>query len=243
MSVDPFKQLFEQADPTRGLSAHDIDALVEDGELFQRVLDRTKDVPHRRASRRPWRRVTLITVATVLVLGGAAAAITFLRSPVTNTTQMSCYSQDTLHSKVISEMPYGTHPLETCKAQLHWKSAPSSRTPAGLLCVLPNGTLGGFPPSKRYQSCSSIGLGTFNGKLAHPHVLTFERAAHSYFESHACPTVGSARHELLELIGKYGLRGWRVDVDGSISPSACATLAILPTTRSIDVIGVVEKSD
>ena len=49
MSVDPFKQLFEQADPTRGLSAHDIDALVEDGELFQRVLDRTKDVPHRRA--------------------------------------------------------------------------------------------------------------------------------------------------------------------------------------------------
>jgi len=243
VSADPFKKLFESADPTRGVSSREIDKLIDEAQIFQRLHDRVKDISRKPQPHGPWRRVALISTVAVLVLGGAAAAITLLRSPVTNTSQVSCYSQDSVHSKIISEVPYGPHPLASCQAQLRWKSVPSSPTPAGLLCVLPNGTLGGFPPSKKFQNCSLIGLATFNGKLAYPHVLAFEIAAHTYFEEHACSKVPSAKHEMLALIGKYGLRGWTIHVDGLRAPSACATLAVQPDRHSVDVVGVVEKSN
>jgi hypothetical protein len=239
VSVDPFKSLFERVDPTRGLSDGDVGELLEDAQLLQRIQDQTRDALGRPPRQR---RLALISAAAVLVLAGTAAAITLLRSPATNTSQMSCFSQDSLHSKIIVESPYGAHPLETCNAQLHWISVPSSKTPTGLLCVLPNGTVGGFPPSRRFQSCSSIGLFAFNGRVAHPHVLAFERAAQRYFESRACPNVLAARHKILELIGEYGLTGWSVDLVGSRSPSACATFALLTTRHSVHIVGVVEPS-
>lgn len=250
MIKDPFKELFESADPTRGLSNGEIDKIIGDAQIFQRLHDRAKDIsrepqphgPWRPQPHGPWRRVALISTAAVLVLGGAAAAVTLLRSPATNTSHMVCYSQDSVHSQIISEIPLGPHPLALCQAQLHWKSVPSSPTPAGLLCVLPNGTLGGFPPSKKHHSCSSIGLVAFNHKFAHPYVRAFEKAAHSYFADHACPKVVEAKNEMLKLIRQNGLRGWRVRVYGSTNSGACATFAIEPTRHLIDIVAVDEKS-
>jgi hypothetical protein len=241
VSPDPFKKLFESADSTREVSTDQIDKLVENSQIVQRVHDRVNGAPHRRKFHGAWGRVALASTAVVLVLGGAAAAITFLRSPVTNTSQMSCYSQDSLHSKVIAEMPYDSTPLASCKSELHWTSVPLSRTPAGLLCVLPNGTVAGFPPSKKYQSCSTIGLAIFNGKLKYPHVLDFQNAAHRYFEGNACPNVQSAKSRILYFIGKYGLRGWTVRTYGSSSPRSCATFGIQSAKRLIDVVGVDES--
>jgi hypothetical protein len=242
VSTDPLKRLFESADTTRGMSERAIDQLVEHTQLLQRAQDGARDVPFWREHQRLWRRAALISSAAVLAVGGAATAITLLRSPVTNTSQMSCYSQDSVHSRVISEMPYSVHPLGACKAQLHWRSVPSSKTSAGLLCVLPDGSLGGFPPSKKYETCTSIGLTAFNGKLKYPHVFAFEKAAHSFFEIHACSNVALARRRMLELIGKYALRGWTVQVSGSKVPTACATFDTQSARRIIDVVAVIEKS-
>lgn len=242
MNTDPFKSFFKSVDPTRGLRESEIDELVERAQLFQRVLGRVNDDPARRQRQRTWRRAAVISTVAIFLVGGAAAAITLLRSPVTNASQMSCYSQDSVHSKTTLEIPYSAHPLASCKAELHWKLVLSSRTPAGLLCVLPDGTLGGFPPSKKIKNCSSIGLPAFNGKLRFANVLAFENAAHGYFEEHVCPTPTSAKNEMLALIGKYGLRDWVVRVYGSDAPTACATFAVQPTNHIINIVAVREKT-
>lgn len=240
MSADPFKKIFESVDPTRGVSAGEIDKIIDESQIIQRLHERTWVIPRGRSAR-PWRRAAIISSVMLLVITSAAAAITFLRSPITNTSQMSCYSQDSVHSKVISELPYGPHPLSSCKSEMHWRPVPSSPTPAGLLCVLPNGTLGGFPPSKELRNCSMIGLATFNGKLKYPHVFAFERAVHAYFEDHACPAGAAAEQRMRALIGKFGLAGWVIQVTGSKVPGACATFAIQPSRRRVDLVEIDER--
>jgi hypothetical protein len=151
---------------------------------------------------------------------------------------MSCYSQDSVRSKVIVETPFGPHPLASCNAQLHWNSVPSSPKPTGLLCILPNGSLGGFPPSTKFKSCSSMGLVAFSRKISHPDVLAFEEAAHNYFADHVCPDDRTARRAMQDLIRKVGLQDWKVRIHGSTNTIDCATLAIEPSRRRVDIIPV-----
>jgi hypothetical protein len=180
----------------------------------------------------------MCSAIAVLVAAGSAAAVTLLRSPVTNSSLVSCYSGDSLHSKTIVVEAYAKNPLSSCGSILNWTRGKSGGGAKGFLCVLPNGSLGGFPVTKTAHDCSDLGLSSFDGKLKFPEVLRFEDSAHRYFESNSCPTPKDAKKKMLELIGEYGLKGWRVVSYGARSRGTCATLAVQPKARIVDVVGI-----
>jgi len=235
---DPFQRLFDAVDPVKVLSDADIDALVPTEDLVQRILRQEENKPRVQFYRRISRRTAIISTVAVLVVAGAATAVTFLRSPVSNTSLVSCYSHDSLHSKVIAVPTYAAHPLASCQTQLHWKPTPKGATPSGFLCVLSNGTLGGFPPSNEIENCAKLGLVTFNGKLKYPGVLKFEGSAHRYFSVNSCASVTDARKQMLRLIRRFKLSGWQVQIGGSRSAGSCATFGMQSQREIVNIVGL-----
>ncbi len=234
-----FQEVFDAVDPAKGLDDAQLDAKLPAERMFQRIQDQLSSKPVPWFRRRPWRRAAIISTTAILVIAGSAAAITFLRSPVTNSSGLSCYSQDSLHSKVIAEFSYRSHPLALCQSELKWKPEKKGATPSGFLCVLSNGTLAGFPPSKEAESCAKLGLAVFNGKLKYPRVLAFENSADQYFSKNQCVSISAARAHVLLLLGRFGLVGWRIHTGGSSAPRACATFGIQVDFRIVDVVGIV----
>jgi hypothetical protein len=104
--------------------------------------------------------------------------------------------------------------------------------------LLTDGSLAAFPPARKFRGCESLGLESFNGKVANPDAAKFEIAAESYFSHHQCEARAPAREAMVKLLGADGLAGWRVRVTGSASPKACATLAILTTSHEVNIVGI-----
>ena len=191
-----------------------------------------------RSPRTMRRRVTLISLAGVLVVAGTAAAITFLRSPVRNVTTLSCYEKVSLHTN-IDVIAYSSDPLAACGALMHWRSVPASSDPHGTLCLLSNGSLAGFPPSRNADVCGELGLATFNGRVQNSRSAQFQRAALAAFTAHPCMTPETAHRKILQLLKHFGLVGWKVREYGTTSPAACATLGLQPEARIVDIVRVV----
>jgi len=102
MTTDPFKELFQSIDPTRGLSDADIDKMVAEAKIVERAEQRAT-TPYRRWYQRRWRRTAVISIVAIVGFSGVATSVTLFRSGVSDPTQMECYSQDAIHSKVIVE--------------------------------------------------------------------------------------------------------------------------------------------
>lgn len=143
MTHDPLQELFDSIDSVKYLSDTQLDAQHPTTDLLDRLHHdiATESVSWFR--RKVWRRTAIVTVSSVLVLAGTAAAITILRSPVQVTTSMSCFRADSLHSGA-DVIAYSDHPLAACQSVMHWSSGLSTKS-KGLLCVLSNGSLAGFP--------------------------------------------------------------------------------------------------
>lgn len=208
-----------------------------DSEFAQLLLREILTRPIRRVSR-PRLRVAAISATVVFALGGTAAAITFWRAPVQDITHVSCFEKVSLHTNV-DVLAYTDNLLATCGATMHWSSVPGSSNPHGSLCVLSDGSLAGFPPSRKPDVCATLGLATFDGSLKSLPVAHFELAALHYFTTHPCAALGTARQQMLDLLKKFEILGWRVQVYGSTSTSACATLGLQVKSRTVDLVGIV----
>jgi hypothetical protein len=237
MNRDPLQGLFDAVDPTKDMTDAQLDARLSPDALFLRIEKQSDVSPVKWLRRRTWRRAAIISTSAVLVLAGSAAAISILRAPVSNTSQFSCYSQDTTHSKVIAVLAYTPKALSSCQSALHWKPDPKGATPKGFLCVLSDGTLGGFPPSRGVEDCAKLGLAVFNGTLKYPEVLRFENSATKYFSSHLCVTPSVGRTRMRVLFREFDMTHWRVQLTRVTTPSACETFGIEPGHRLVDLVG------
>ena len=235
---DPLKKFFTDADPTRELSDAEFDTMFPAGPLFERIKGARDVTLSARTTKRLSRRIASITLSSVLVLAGTAAAITFLRAPVRDTSRLSCYEKASLASAA-AVTPYSSDPLAACGSLLHWPALLGSPSPHGSLCVLADGSLAGFPPSRKAHECEVLGLEMFNGRLKSPDVADFESSVQAIFNQHKCMTLPTARREVLRLIAKHGLTGWRVSTSGSDSLRACATLALEIQARTVGIVGIV----
>ncbi len=237
MTYDPLKEIFDSLDPLKDLSDAQLGALHPTTSLLERIHDDIAEVSVSWFRKKMWRRTAIASVATVFVLAGTAAAITLLRSPVQVTTSLSCFKADSLNSGA-DVVAYSEHPLSACQTFLHWPSALSSHSPDGSLCVLSNGSLAGFPPSRESPVCAKLGLPVFNGRIRNPETALFQQAARRYFSEHLCVSRSVAQKDVQRLIGMYGITNWRVRVSGSRDQSACATLAIEVTSRIVGIVGI-----
>lgn len=241
MKRDPLKRYLADADPTKDLSDAELDAMFPHDRLFGRIQSVLESEPVAKNPQRLWRRTATMSITAILVLTGTAAALSFLRSPVRDTTKLSCFERVSITSKA-AVVPYALDPLFSCRSVMHWPEVPRSPSPAGSLCVLGDGSLAGFPPSRKEHVCEVLGLATFNGHVKNPEVAAFERSAQTIFNQRPCMTLPTARREIIRLIGRFGLTRWRVRTSGSDSLIACATLALEVQSRTVGIIGVKRKS-
>ena len=238
MKNDPLQKIFESIDFTNDLSDVDLEVMLPTERLLDRLDNAIDNQPVGLFRRRIWRRTVVITTTTVLVLAGTAAAISLHRGPVHDVTRLSCFAKASLASSA-DVIAYTNHPLSACQSLMRWPSIPASPSPSGSLCVLSNGSLAGFPPSRKGQVCAELGLAVFDGHLANLRVAAFEQSTQNYFTHHPCMTPAVARQDVQGQLKKYGISGWRVQVSGSKSKSACATLSIQVPSRLVDIVGFV----
>lgn len=237
MIHDPLKKFFTNADPTREWSDADIDVMFPPDRLLDRIEHAREVSAITQTPRKLWRRTTIIASASILVLAGTAAAISFLRAPVRDVSRVSCFERDSLTSTV-AVVPYSTDPLAVCGSLLHWPAVPGSSSAGGSLCVLQNGSIAGFPSSRKAKVCETLGLETFSHHLKSPGVARFEHSVQAVFIEHTCITLPTAKREVLRLIDKYGLTTWTVKTIGSPSQDTCATLAIEIPSMTVRLIGI-----
>jgi hypothetical protein len=237
LKYDPLQEIFDSIDPVKDLSDAQLEALHPTASLLERLHDEITEDSVSWIRRSIWRRTVIISATTVLVLAGTAAAITILRSSVQATTSLSCFRADSLSSGA-DVVAYSEHPLSVCQSFLHWSPMPSSPSPEGSLCVLSNGSLAGFPPSRESQVCAKLDLPIFNGRVKNPEIAAFQRAAQRYFSQNSCMLPAVAQAGVQRLIGKYGISNWYVRVSGSREQSACAILAIEVKSRTVDIVGI-----
>jgi hypothetical protein len=240
MKHDPLQKYFDAADAAKNVSDANLDQRFPTEDLLARLRNAAVTEPARGFRLRFWHRTTVLSIVAVLAVAGTAAAITFLRSPVADTSMLSCYSQVSLSSHVIDEVPLGGHPLSTCGAALHWKRVPESPSPSGSLCILANGSLAGFPPSRRADLCAYLKLPAYDGRLASSHVAEFEQSAINYFGEKSCVAPEIARAEVHRLLVRFNLTNWRVRFTRTSSSKACATLAIEVKSRVVDLVGLLK---
>lgn len=238
MKRDPLKDYFEAVDPTKNVTDASLHDRFPTEDMLARVHHAVEGRPARKVRHIGWHRTTVISIAAVLAATGTAAAISFLRSPVTDTSRFACYSQVSLTPKVIEELPMSAHPLGTCEIALHWKQIPDSPAPKGSLCVLLNGTLAGFPPSRRVDVCSSLKLATFSGHSENMRFAEFQKSALNYFGERTCVPPEAARKEIVHLFVKFHLTRWHVRFTRTNSVGACSTLAIQVKDRVVDLVGI-----
>lgn len=238
MKDDPLQKVFDAIDVTRDLSNAELEAMFPTDHLINRLDHAVKVEPVGWFRRRIWRRTIVISTTTTLVLAGTAAAISLIRDPVRDVTRLSCFSKVSLTSNA-DVIAYTSHPLSACQSLMHWPSVPASPAPSGSLCVLSNGSLAGFPPSRKGQMCSALGLATFDGHIANLKIAAFQQSTQNYFTEHSCMVPTVARQEVQQLLKKYGISGWRTEVIGSMSTAACATLSIQVPSRLVEIVGFV----
>ena len=182
-------------------------------------------------------RVAAISATVVLTLAGTAAAITIWRAPVQDVTHLGCFETVSLATNV-DVIGYTSNPLAACGAIMHWPSVPGSSNPHGSLCILSDGSLGGFPPSRISEVCATLGLATFNGHLKSLPVAHFEQAAQNYFTANQCVSLETARQQILGLLEKFKISGWHIHIYGAKSTSACATLGLQIKSQIVDIVGM-----
>ena len=238
MKNDPLQKIFDGIDSTKDLTDADLETMLPTERLLERLNNAVDNEPVGWLRRRIWRRTIVISTTTVLVLAGTAAAISLLRGPVHDTTRLSCFAKVSLTSSA-DVIAYTSQPLSACQSLMHWPSVPGSPSPSGSLCVLSNGSLAGFPPSRKGQACAELGLAVFDGHVANLKVAAFEQSTQNYFTKHPCMATAVARQEVRRLLRKYDISDWRVQVSGSKAKAACATLSIQVPARMVDIVGFV----
>jgi hypothetical protein len=228
--------MFDESDPAHGVTDDDLDELLSTKQLIEGVHARTRK---RRARHFPhgWRRAGIIAASAVIVLSGTAAAISLTSAPVTNTTELACFSAATLHSRG-SIVSLSARPLRTCGALMHWPTSAAKGVPSGVLCVLSNGSLGGFPTTRKSGECRALGLEPYDGQVLDVPAAAFQEAAENYFAAHHCDTLAKARAEVSRLLARHKVDGWHVLISGSSAMGACATLAVEAEKKTVDIVGV-----
>jgi hypothetical protein len=241
MKRDPIKRFFDVADSSKNVTDASLDDRFPTEDLLTRLRNAVEPEPARKFRCRLLHRTTVISIVAVLAVAGTAAAVAFLSSPVADTSTLSCYNQVSLTSHVIEVVPFSSHPLSACDTALHWKQVPESPSPTGSLCILSNGTLAGFPPSKRADVCAYLKLPTYDGRATNPHVDEFEKAAVHYFGERPCIPPETARSEVLRLLAMFELKHWHVRFNRTRSAKACETLAIQVKSHVVELVGLFEK--
>lgn len=236
MSDDDLRKRFESADPARHATDELLDRSLSTAKVIEFAL---VDSRHRRRWRfhRKWKRAGIFTASLVLVAGGSVAAMTLLREPVQNTTQLTCFATIAQGSNA-TVVSLTTHPLRTCQNIMHWAKLPQEPKSHGALCILSNGSIAGYPPSPDRNECKALGLATYNGHSQNSRAEAFQMSAQNYFVTHRCQSLIVARHAMERLLNRFDVAGWSVRVSGSRSPKACATLAVLPKDKTIDIVGI-----
>jgi hypothetical protein len=235
MSNDDLRKRFESADPARRATDEWLDRSLSTAKIVEFAL---VDSGRRRRWRfhRKWKRAGIFTASLVLVAGGSVAALTLLREPAQNTTQLTCFAT-TAQGSNATVVSLTTHPLRTCQSIMHWARLPQPNS-RGALCVLSNGSIGGYPPSLDRNECGALGLATYNGHLQNSRAEAFQMSAQNYFAAHHCQSLIVARHAMVQLLNRFDVAGWSVRVSGSRSPKACATLAVLAKDKAVDIVGI-----
>jgi hypothetical protein len=235
VSDDYLRSLFESADPARHLSNDTLDNLLSTDELVERSL--VESARYKWRSSRKWRRAGIFTLSLALVAGGSAAAVAFLREPVQNTTELTCFASTSQGSNA-TVVSLTAHPLRTCRVIMHWDAQSKGSHFHGALCVLSNGSIGGYPPDSNPNECEDLGLATYNGRAKDSRAAAFQVAAQNYFAAHQCQSLLVAQEVTFRLLKHYGVTDWNVHVSGSRAPGSCATLAVQARNRKIDIVGI-----
>ncbi len=238
MKDNSFQKIFDAIDVTRDLSDADLESMSPTENLLKRLDHPARPQPVSWYRRRLWRRTIVISTTTALVLAGTAAAISLSRGPVRDVTRLSCFAKVSLTSRA-DVIAYTSQPLSVCRTLMGWPSVPMSPSPDGSLCVLSDGSLAAFPPSRKHQVCEQIGLAKFDGHIANMKVAAFQQSTQNLFTEHPCMVPFVASQQVQHLLKNYGISGWKVQISGSKSTKACATLSIQVTSRLVDIVGFV----
>jgi hypothetical protein len=240
MSRESFEVVFRSLDPTKQLTNEQLDSMFSVERLLGQLSESKRRSRFESMRKRLWRRSVVVSTISVLVVAGVATAITLAQAPVRKVAHMTCYQSVSLKSTA-DVTPYGSNPLALCAQVMHWQAPNGGAHGDGLLCILSDGSLAAFPPSSGSERCAKLGLVAFNGRLASPRVAAFQRAAEDYFSNLQCDKSQTAKVSMLHLLGKFGVVGWRVEVTGSKSPAACATLAFEVDSKLVDIVGIVRQ--
>ena len=95
-----------------------------------------------------------------------------------------------------------------------------------------------MPTAGKPGECQTLGLEPYNGHVLDVPAAAFQEAAANYFAAHHCDTLAKARTEVSRLLALHKVSGWRIRLSGSRAAGACATLAVKPAEKTIDIVGV-----
>src|SRR5665213_2594095 len=202
MSDDRLSEEFAASDPTRHLMDHDLDRLLPADKLIEGVYARARGNGGWHFLRR-WRRAGVITTSVVLVLSGSAAALALLHSPAKDSTLLTCVTSRSLHS-CASVVSLDAHPLRTCQTLMHCSRISAAGAPAGALCVLSDGSIGGFPPSRKGNECEALATARVEVTrlLARYGVSTWRIRISGSSVPGSCATFAvQARHKIVDIVG------------------------------------------
>jgi hypothetical protein len=207
----------QQARAAQALEEEQIDEILSESALLEHIAANTDF----RASRtpRPQRHLTLaIAVAAAVALLVPALKYGFSHQSGETSPMLSirCFSLTSLQSGSTLETLQRSNHLG-CK----WdRLKDAAGQPRWFACVLPTGEIGGIPTYKRRFDCTDLDLPRFHFS-SHP-VNTSVLADRLLTRSQGTMCVTSHRQVRLvaEILGKYGVADWRIQVVGQADCTA-----------------------
>lgn len=232
---DPFDRL-GQADPAR--TRDPAQPTSDRAEATYRGIVTSEPQPRR--SPRRWARVPVL-VGVALLLAAAAYVLT---RPITEPLTVGCYRSASLDADRIVLPANADIPAdELCRAE--WETggefATDSDEPPPLTeCVLETGTIAVFPSVDDGDVCQALGLAppdqpSDNGNQS---IIELQDALVSRFLDE-CLDLPTATATVEEELARYGFTEWHVISNQPFTADRpCASLAIDPTTRSIELVPI-----
>lgn len=238
---DPFEVLrrINPVDPrTLPDPAHSREALEAMENILREDVDSDagRRLPRLQRLRRttPRRRVYLIPLVAVVVLGAATLAWALTRGP-TQHLSVGCYASLDLEARTVVVPATEGSAVETCEKV--WLDGTFGRPPPPLeACVLPSGAVGVFP-DPRGDGCARLNLVPAPGDEGSAVVELQKALVDTFLER--CIAEPEARQIVQAELTRLRLEDWRVATSGRFeSARPCASLAFDEEGREVLLVPI-----
>jgi hypothetical protein len=215
--MDKLDFIQQQARAAQALEDEQIDEILSESALLEHIAANTDF----RAMRTPraQRHLTwaiAVAAAVALLVPTLNYGLSHQRGETSPMLSIRCFSLTSLQSRST---------LETLQRSSHlgckWDRINDAAVqPRWMACVLPTGEIGGIPTYKRRFDCTDLGLPRFHFSR-HPvatSVLADRLLARS--QGTMCVTRQRQVRQVAEILGKYGVADWRIQVVGQADCTA-----------------------